>query len=196
MLTGKMVRVRHGRDRILPVYLDVHDPDWLMAAERLLELFREHQGRSRGELEDELEGEFGDESNPVVYQGLAKLLEDRCEFEVASPEKSPEEIREVVFRHAAVRRAKPDAEFQRDDVLREAASELGLSVEAVEQGVFADLKSAQRLVRFQDTTPGRLLQRYNVALAQAVLLRSTKVTVAIRREPPQRYRQLLRLVKF
>ena len=40
------------------------------------------------------------------------------------------------------------------------------------------------------------LDRYNVALAQAVLLRSTRVRVAFRGEPPQRYRQLLRAVKF
>jgi predicted nuclease of restriction endonuclease-like RecB superfamily len=196
MLTGKMVRVRHGRDRLLPVYLDAGDPDWLAVAETLLELFRRHQGRSRGELEEELEEEFGHESNQVVYQGLAKLLEDRCEFEVAAGDKSPDEIREVVFRHAAAARQTAGLVFDRDAVLQQSAGELGLGVEAIEQGLFADLKSAQRLVQFQDTTPERLLQRYNVALAQAVLLRSSKVHVALRKVPPQRYRQLLRLVKF
>src|SRR5262249_10091659 len=65
-----------------------------------------------------------------------------------------------------------------------------------EHGLFADLKSEQRLIDFKDITAERLLQRYNVALAQAVLLRSTGVRVHIRGEPPQRYRQLLRLVKF
>ena len=39
-----------------------------------------------------------------------------------------------------------------------------------------DLKSEQKLIRFKDITAERLLQRYNVALAQAVLLRSIKVT--------------------
>jgi hypothetical protein len=76
------------------------------------------------------------------------------------------------------------------------AVELGLTPEAVEQGLFADLKSEQRLVRFKDLTAERLLQRYNVALAQAVLLRSTRVHVRVRGEPPQRYRQLFRQVKF
>jgi predicted nuclease of restriction endonuclease-like RecB superfamily len=62
--------------------------------------------------------------------------------------------------------------------------------------LFADLKSEQRLTRFRDTTTERLLHRYNVALAQAVLLRSVQVRVLIRGEKPARYRQLLRLVKF
>jgi predicted nuclease of restriction endonuclease-like RecB superfamily len=35
-----------------------------------------------------------------------------------------------------------------------------------------------------------------VALAQAVLLKSTGITIHIRNEPPQRYRQLLRAIKF
>ncbi|HJT76218.1 MAG TPA: DUF790 family protein, partial [Gemmataceae bacterium] len=73
---------------------------------------------------------------------------------------------------------------------------LGVEPEAVDRGLFADLKSEQRLIHFKDTTAERLLQRYNVALAQAVLLRSSAVHVAIRGEPPRRYRQLLRLVKF
>ena len=66
----------------------------------------------------------------------------------------------------------------------------------VEQGLFADLKSEQRLIRFKDTTPERLLDRYNVALAQAVLLRATSVTIEVRGESPARYRQLFRLIKF
>ena len=196
MLTGKMVRVRYGRERILPCYLDVADPDWLEAAERLLELFRGQAGRTRGELEAELEEAFGDDPAQVVHQGLAKLLQDRCEFEVVSGH-PPDELREAVFRAAAEsRQANAAGPFDREAVLARVAAELGTTPEAVDHGLFADLKSEQRLVSFKDTTAERLLQRYNVALAQAVLLRSTRVHVAIRGEPPQRYRQLLRLVKF
>jgi uncharacterized protein len=195
MLTGKMVRVRFARERILPYYLDVNDPLWRELAERLLEMFRGQQGKPRGELEDDLAAAFGNEPAQLVYQGLAKLLEDRCEFEVVSGS-PPEELREAVFAAAAARRSADGTPFDRDAVLRGVAEKLGLTPDVVDQGLFADLKSEQRLIAFKDTTAERLLQRYNVALAQAVLLRSTRVHVAIRGEPPQRYRQLLRLVKF
>src|SRR5260370_231924 len=76
--------------------------------------------------------------------------------------------------------------FDRMAVRREVADGLGMAAEAVDQGLFADLKSEQRLVRFKDITAERLLQRYNVALVQAVLLRSTGVRVEIRNEKPQR----------
>jgi predicted nuclease of restriction endonuclease-like RecB superfamily len=207
MLTGKMVRVRYARDRIIPHYLDVRDPAWLEVVERLLELFRGQEGKTRGELEQDLADTFGDDPGQLVHQGLAKLLEDRCDFEVVSGH-PPEQIRAAVFRAASVARQgleiqkgederfSPLPGFDRDAVLNQVAGELGLTPEVIEQGLFADLKSEQRLAKFEDVTAERLLQRYNVALAQAVLLRCTRVHVTVRGEPPQRYRQLLRQVKF
>jgi predicted nuclease of restriction endonuclease-like RecB superfamily len=207
MLTGKLVRVRYTRDRIVPCYLDVADASWREVAERLLELFRGQAGRTRGELEGEAREAFGDAPTQLVHEGLAKLLEDRCKFEVVSG-RPPEQLREAVFRAAAARRQGDTetgrqgegdlslAPFDRDAVLRQVAAELELTPEAVSEGLFADLKSEQRLLSFKDTTPERLLQRYNVALAQAVLLRSTGMRVLVRSESPQRYRQLLRRVKF
>jgi predicted nuclease of restriction endonuclease-like RecB superfamily len=202
MLTGKMVSVRYARDRIIPRYLDANDSAWLETAERLLALFRAREGRTRGELEEDLSELIGDDPSQLVHQGLAKLLEDRCEFEVVSGH-PPEAIRAAVFRAATRQRLAPvDAEsvtekpFDRDAVLREAATALSLPAETVEQGLFADLKSEQRLVQFKDISGEHLLQRYNVALAQAVLYRCIGLHVIIRNEPPQRYRQLLRRVKF
>ncbi len=200
MLTGKMVSVRYARDRIIPRYLDVNDSGWLEAAERLLTLFRSQEGRTRGELEEEQGELFGDDPSQLVHQGLAKLLEDRCEFEVVSGH-PPEAIRAAVFQTAARQRTAADSDgtltpFDREAVLRQVANELTLTPESIEQGLFADLKSEQRLVHFKDISAERLLQRYNVALAQAVLYRCTRLHVTIRYEPPQRYRQLLRRVKF
>jgi predicted nuclease of restriction endonuclease-like RecB superfamily len=194
-----MVSVRYARDRIIPRYLDVNDPTWREVAERLLGLFRGQEGRTRGELEEEQTELFGDDPSQLVHQGLAKLLEDRCEFEVVSGH-PPEAIRAAVFRIATQQRQDTAADtlmpFDRAAVLGAAANELSLTPEVVEQGLFADLKSEQRLVHFKDISVERLLQRYNVALAQAVLYRCTGMHVTVRNEPPVRYRQLLRRVKF
>jgi predicted nuclease of restriction endonuclease-like RecB superfamily len=208
MLTGKMIRVRYARDRIVPHYIDVQDENWLEVAERLLELFRGQEGRTHGELEEDQQEAFGDDPGQLVHQGLAKLIEDRCEFETVSGH-PPEQLRAAVFRAAGEHRkqlapvveATADghvvpAEFDRAAVLTRVAAELGLTPEQVDQGLFADLKSEQRLMKFKDVSAEHLLQRYNVALAQAVLLRATRVHVTVRGEPPQRYRQLLRRVKF
>src|SRR5579884_3634491 len=152
MLTGKMVRVRYARDRILPYYLDVNDATWLEVAERLLELFRGQEGRTRGELEEEQREAFGDDPSQLVHQGLAKLLEDRCEFEVVA-DHPPEQLRAAVFRLATEQRKAQmpaalgvAASFDRRTILQQVAANLGLTADVVEAGLFADLKSEQRLV--------------------------------------------------
>src|SRR5437016_5972503 len=143
MLTGKQVRVRYARDRIVPCYLDAADPAWLEAAGKLLELFRGQEGRTRGQLEADLDETFGSDPGQVVHQGLAKLLEDRCDFEVVAGE-PPERLREVVFRLAQERRGHSPG-FDRGAVLAEAAATLGLELADVERGLFADLKSEQQM---------------------------------------------------
>ena len=199
MLTGKMVRVRYVRDRLVPAYLDTDNPQWQQVAQQLIALFGAMIGQPREQLEAEADELFGDLPQPQIYQGLAKLLEDRCDFETP-PGHPPQELREAVFRAATAHRnqvrEQPGAVFDRTVVLDEVAGRLGLDRPAVEAGLFADLKGAQRLVRFRETTPGRLLERYNVALAQAVLLRSSRVEAVIRGESPARFRQLFRRIKF
>ena len=204
MLTGNLVRVRFVRDRIVPHYLDANDPDWRAVAEQLLELFRSRQGGTRGELDEDVNEAFGADPSQLVHQGLAKLLEDRCEFEVVSSH-PPDEVRDAVFAAAAAARRQQTNSadprqvpilFDRTAVLRQVAGDRQLTPEIIDQSLFADLKSEQRLTGFKDITAEHLLQRYNVALAQSVLLRSTCVRVTIRGESPQRYRQLFRLVKF
>ena len=57
MLTGKLVRVRYARNRLLPAYLDVTDRVWREVAQLLLEVFRDMKGKTRGEMEEEIQGD-------------------------------------------------------------------------------------------------------------------------------------------
>ncbi|MBO0697893.1 MAG: DUF790 family protein [Zavarzinella sp.] len=194
MLTGKLVRVRYARNRLVPAYLDVTDREWREVSAHLLEVYRTLSGKTRGEAEEEIRETFGDNPTQLVHQGLAKLLEDRCEFEVDA-EDVPAELREKVFLAAAAMR-REGRPFDRGVVLEQIAQETGSGPESVDRGLFADLKSEQRLVRFDDLTVDQLLNRYNVGLAQAILLRSTGVTVRVLGETPTRFRQLFRAIKF
>lgn len=198
MLTGKQVRVRVVKTKILPQYIHPENRDWNTVAEQLLFVYRDAANRTRGEIEEELAGLIGEGPTQLVHQGLAKLLEDRCEFEVAA-DLPPESIRDTVFRISARHRteaARSKTAFDRQAVLDEAASELGASAEQLDAGLFADLKDEQRVTKFENCTPIQLLHRYNVALAQAVLLRSTGMEIRVWGETPSRYRQLFRAVKF
>jgi predicted nuclease of restriction endonuclease-like RecB superfamily len=88
------------------------------------------------------------------------------------------------------------AVFKREEVLSAVASELNLAPDAVASSLFADLRAENRLLKFDDMEAQWLIDRYNVGLAQAVLLRSVFVKVEVRNERPARYRQLFRRLKF
>jgi predicted nuclease of restriction endonuclease-like RecB superfamily len=199
MLTGPLVRVRYARDRILPYFIDPANEEWREVAEQLRELFLAHQGRTRGEVEAAIDEMFGDDNDTLVQRGLAKLLEDRCGFETA-PGLPPEQLRQEVFKAAVEYRLAPTegvpAAFDRDEVLRRVGLKHSLTPEQILLGLYADLKSEQRLIEFEDISAEHLLQRYNVALAQSILLRAVRVHVTITGEPPPRWRAILRRLKF
>jgi predicted nuclease of restriction endonuclease-like RecB superfamily len=195
MLTGTQVRVRFAKQRVIPVYLPTDDPDWLAVAERLLDQFRGREGSTRSALEEETDTLFGNAPNQPVYQGLARLLEDRCEFAVQAVGE-PDELRRLTFEAAALRRQIPTEPFDRRVILEQVGLPLGQTAEAIDQALFADLKSEQKLASFQDISAVRLLERYNVALAQAVVIRSTRVQIKLQGITPARCRQLCRRVKF
>ena len=200
MLTGNLVRVRTAKSRVIPLYIHRESQDWLEVAESLLLLFREGVGRTRGEIESEFVELVGEDPKTLIHRGLAKVLEDRAEFEVVS-EVPPEKLREAVFAAAADQRKANLAighytKFRREDVLKSVSDSLNLSPDQLATALFADLKDENRLLTFEDMTAQRLIDRYNVALAQAILLRSTLVSVEVHHEKPARYRQLFRRLKF
>jgi predicted nuclease of restriction endonuclease-like RecB superfamily len=201
MLTGNLVRVKVSKERVTPRYLDRGHPYWLEVAESLLLVFREAVSRTRGEIEAEIDSLYGEGgTETLAHRGLAKVLEDRGEFEVVA-NRPPEEIRGLVFKAAADHRRRLRAEdrrtrFCREEVLETVARQAGLTIEQIDATLFADLKDENRMLRFHDLSARALIDRYNVALAQAVLLRSTQVRVEVRGETPAMYRQFFRRLKF
>ncbi len=203
MLTGNLVRTRMSKGKVIPLYLERTDTYWLEVAESLRLVFREGVNMTRGEIATEIEAVVGKGMQSIVHQGLAKILEDRAEFEVVAAV-PPEQLREAVFTAAAAERkrlaesGRPGLRtpFNRDEVLRTVAQEFEIPVEQITSSLFADLKDENRLLSFDDLSAQALLDRYNVGLAQAVLLRSVRMEAVVIGEQPSRYRQLFRYLKF
>jgi len=195
MLAGKHVRVKTVRTKLVPQYIDPVQPELLETAGSLIDLYRSLTGKTREEVETEVTELVGDNPSQIVQQGLSKLLEDRCEFEVESGH-PPDELRDRMFQTATEYRASHAGKLDRQAVLDQVAAELSVSAQTIEQSLFADLKAEQRLISFQDITKEQLLHRYNVALAQSILIKATGVEVLIRHDTPQRMRTLFRAAKF
>ncbi|MCB9637836.1 MAG: DUF790 family protein [Myxococcales bacterium] len=200
MLTTDLIRVSQKGESIEPRYIKLDKPKLLAKAERLIEAYRSHVGNPRGVLEEELKDIIGDGTDFLVQRGLAKLLADRSNFVVISP-LSPVELRRKVFEATAQVHPVaqiPDLHHQttREDVLRGVAEELGVTFEAVEASLYADLQDAYILETFEEIEPEALLHRYNLALAQAVLFRASRMQVWLRNPDAKRLKQLMRYVKF
>jgi predicted nuclease of restriction endonuclease-like RecB superfamily len=202
MLTTPLVRVTRRRGVLTPGYVDPASTQWLTAAEGLIEQVRlaEAEQHTLGELESACEDQIGGSRSIKLLRGLVKLLLDKCEFEVASPI-PPAELRRRVFERA-VQRGPLDLEanvFERPtaaDVLAEVAAELEVSADDVARSLYGDLREAQTVSAAKLPTAQGLLERYNVALVQAVLFRATEVRIVLADPPVRRLRQLLRFVKF
>ena len=201
MLTRDLLRARRRKDQVQPLYVDLEDAALRELAEQLVAEFVAHRGQARGELEATLATRNGERTDLLLHRGLAKLLFDRSTF-VVDARLDPKEVRRALFERAAASHPIAREEgvalhpVSRAKVIAEVAQSLSLSPEEVEHALYADLEEAQLLSEFEPLTGLALLERYNVALAQAVLLRATRVTVAMKPTPAKRVRQLFRFLKF
>lgn len=129
--------------------------------------------------------------------GLTHLLEGRIEF-ASTSEAEPERVRRTVFELAAKRRAAlgPGVYLDRTEVLEQAGAELGLGAEQLEQALYADLRSAQRLTSCPLPSAAALVAEYELVQVQSVLLRAERIEAQVRAPSPDAYRELFRKLKF
>lgn len=197
MLTAELVNVRLYKGEIKPRYIDPDDEQVAGLAEQLIGAFVQAVGQRRGDLDAELEDILGTGTSFLLHRGLAKLLRDRCTFETASPV-PPEELRRAVFEAAAIarRQGSESGAFDRQAVLEPVAAARDLTVDAVEAGLFADLQDQQVLIDAQLPKARALLDRYNVALAQGVLLRARQLEIRVAGLSARDYEALFRQIRF
>jgi uncharacterized protein len=84
----------------------------------------------------------------------------------------------------------------KDELLSEMAREYKTDPEQIAWAMYADLSENHILTNFDPPTPEWLLQRYNVALAQALLYRCIQMKLSVLRNIPSRYKQLFKFIKF
>lgn len=197
MLTADLVRARRhkGELRLRPLDSKAR-PEAVTLAADLLAVAAAHVGQPRAVFDDATAAVCAAARDPRLAAGLAKLIEDRATFEAAA-DLDPEELRRDVFGRAALaRRALAGDHLDRDVVLAAVAAERGLTPEAVDAALYSDLRGAHTLVAVDAPTATALVDEYELASAQAVLLRAVRVVVEVERGAPADYRALFRQLKF
>lgn len=152
MLTADLARSRTYEDTITPLFIDADERRYRDTAAELIQIFAEHLGEPKGELEDTIDQLTIADTDYKIVQGLAKLLKDECEFETIAPVE-PGEIRRRLFEKAnqsypIVRQPTLVEDTQKLEVYSSVADQLGITLEQCYRGMYADLEENKRLVRF------------------------------------------------
>jgi len=128
-----------------------------------------------------------------ILQGLEKLVEESAEFEQPEGGEAAE-TRTAVF--LAAQAARKIGDFERGRLLGDVAAARGVDVPALEAALYADLRGAHRLIRCDAPAPEVLVERYEHAQVQAILLRAVRVICNVRCSNASRYRELFHKLKF
>jgi len=140
------------------------------------------------------------ESSPQekkLLLALRKLALDDSAFDGNAALDAPSLRREVFSRAVLARQDLAiGARFDRDLVLAETAAALGITPEALDAGLYSDLRSAERLLKPPPYDADGLLARHARAEIQAVLLCSVRVVVDVRCATADQYRMLFQKLKF
>jgi len=152
VLTADLARSRTKEDTITPSFIDTQEQQYRDTAAELIQIFEEHLGEPKGDLEETIDQLTISDTDYKIVQGLAKLLKDECEFETVAPA-NPQEIRRALFEKAndsypIVRQPTLGEDTQKLEVYSSVADQLGLSLEDCYRGMYADLEENKRLVRF------------------------------------------------
>ena len=163
MLNREHLRLHRRADRALPIFADTANPDLLTAAESVLAVFRSGTGKcTRGELTEQLASITAAEDRADAF---VKLAEGFCSFSGCSEMDYPE-LRTKIFAASGqlLRNAATPEELR-----KKLETETGLA-EFLQQDIYGDLPENQRLVSFRDISAAELLERYNVAQVQGLLM--------------------------
>lgn len=202
MLTVDLVRARRrGGELVLSPLTPRARARARQLAEAYLSIARDHVGGPRSEFDEACEAVLVNPRERKLALGLRKMVEDLCVFEVDDRVDSAA-LRRVVFeRAAAARRALgdgPGERFDREALLAAVAAERGLgeTPAALEAGLYADLPEAHVLRQAPSIGAASLVDGFDLAQAQAVLLRATRVVAEVRCSSPATYRHLFGKLKF
>ena len=194
MLTKDLIRARLVGGAVRPGFIAIDDPTALAMAEQLLHVYGMTPPPRRADVAEAVQPVIAGARDPRLARGLDKVLLDRCDFGQVTACDYPE-CRRILFRAAAARLAAgeltDDAEY-RQEILAAADLPAGFGVD----DIYADLPENERIERFRSLGAQALLQRYNVALVQALLLRAESLDVTVSSPDPAKMRRLFKYLRF
>ena len=217
MLTADLVPVRRRGDQLHLPRLDAARRRRLEPLSGLVHALLESlRDQPRGAVEAALQSIDIEPTDLLLWRGLCKLALDAATFEdafatddgggddaaeVAGGDETRVDavaLRAALFSRAAVARRTAGGRvgFDRDAIVEEVATDLGLTAPGLEARLFCDLPETHLLRAQADHDAEALLLRYDLGCQQAVLLRALRVEVDVHTRDGAALRSLFHWLKF
>jgi predicted nuclease of restriction endonuclease-like RecB superfamily len=173
LLPSNLLVVWKRKGEILPRYAKL-STDNLEAANSLIEAYTRHIGEKKKALKT-LVADLENKGYEYRFvRGLALLLDRRGTFMCNSKVK-PADLRKKLFQ-ATEKVGLPTTLEKRQRILENAASEIALTLENIEEYLYADLDDELILEKFDPPSASELLEQYNLSLTQTLLFDSTELS--------------------
>ncbi len=195
MLTKDLLRYRNLSGYARPMFIAPDDRSLLELSGRMLEIYRNSIDVPRSDLQDALQSVVNSHRDLKLSRGLLKLLDDRCKYSGSFDGEYPEN-RKRLFLAANAHLTACAADLPAADFRTEVFRLAGENLTHMYGNIYADLPDYERLLEVPDWTPEILLERYNIALAQSLVLYATSLTVTLEEADGPRMRRCFKYLKF
>ena len=194
MLTQALVHPYCRRDSILPRFVGFTQEN-LLLCEQLIGLFHNALDRreSRGQLDENVKAVLAETTRRSLGLGIVKLLEDRTDFSSSSQLDFQTLRKEILDASAQLLRGNDTLpQFGHwEERIREMLPENPLV-----GNLYGDLPENDRLLKFDDIDARGLLERYNLAQVQALLLTAREMKVKVGARDAAQLRRLCQYLRF
>ena len=198
MLTRDLLRFKNVGGSARPQFINPADPELLALAASLLECYQTENGTavSRDAIDALTAPLLQSHPDQKLAQGINKIIQDRCEFALPQ-ELDYAAIRREVFARSAAALKTLDPSITPEEHRARVADELTAETRNLAAaGIYADLPGNEVMLKSPDLFPRELLERYNCALVQSLLLFSGGLEVMLEGAEPAQLRRLFKYLKF
>jgi uncharacterized protein len=190
MLTRDLLRYRLVGDQAQPQFLR-HTPAIIEIGEALLLHWRSNVGNRVGDITDASLPILHQSRALVVGRGLQKIIIDACE---STEPTAATALRAEAFAASAALLAKPDKNS--DTHAQRIADAVNLSVPVLQERLYGDLPDQAVLASAPTWTVKQLIDRYNMALAQGLVLFAQSLRIDVHDADTGVRRRLLKAMRF
>jgi predicted nuclease of restriction endonuclease-like RecB superfamily len=149
----------------------------LQVANKLIDSYKHGLGKKKGTLKKVAEILEDEGYDYHLVRSLSLLLDRRSVYKCISPT-DPPTLRQRIFQ-ATGKTGPTTTTEQREKILGKIALQLEISMEELEDIMYADLESELILQEFKQISAQLLLEKYNLSLAQTLLFDSTEIRFTV-----------------